>query len=120
MSLAYNKTPYLWWRDSFDTYVDNKIYRIVHLRDAYFLDNMYFRGKEAAVKGKKKGGLLSTIGNIAEGALYGMEKGAKAFNDGVGSNDWNVPKQSDVLVIPKGNNNLFFEPEHKKKYERDW
>ena len=79
------------------------------------------RGKAAAQTGtKKKGGLLATIGNVAQGALYGMEKGAKAFNDGVGSSDWNVPKQSDVLVIPKGNNNLFFEPERKKKYERDW
>jgi hypothetical protein len=29
--------------------IDNiKLYRIVHLRDAYFLDNMYFKGRKAA------------------------------------------------------------------------
>jgi len=27
---------------------DVKIYRILHLRDAYFLDGMYFKGREAA------------------------------------------------------------------------
>jgi hypothetical protein len=81
------------------------------------------RGKAEAAKGKKKGGLLNTIGNVAQGALYGMEKGAKAFNDGIGSNEWSVPKQSDALVIPDGNSDIFFgsqPPKRKKKYERDW
>ena len=32
----------------FEPLEDEKLYRIVHLRDAYFLDNMYFRGKKAA------------------------------------------------------------------------
>jgi hypothetical protein len=79
------------------------------------------RGKEAAVKGKKKSGLLNTIGAVAEGALYGMNKGAKAFNEGVGSNEWTVPKQNDMLSIPEGNNDIFFgSTKRKKKYERDW
>ena len=89
--------------------------------DAEELEQAKIRGKEAAIKGKKKGGLLGTIGNVAQGVVYGMEKGAKSFNDGVGANDFVVPKQNDILAIPKGNNDLFFGPtKHKKKYERDW
>ena len=88
--------------------------------DAEELEQAKIRGKEAAIKGKKKGGLLSTIGNVAQGVVYGMDKGAKAFNDGMGAGDFNVPKQNDMLAIPKGNNDLFFDTERKRKYPRDW
>jgi hypothetical protein len=58
-------------------------------------------------EGKKKGGLLTTIGRAAEGALVGVNKGAKMFNDGMGIEGLGIPKQTDELVIPKGNNDLF-------------
>jgi hypothetical protein len=45
-----SKDPSFWSysKIKFEPIEDDKIYRIVHLRDAYFLDNMYFRGRKAA------------------------------------------------------------------------
>jgi hypothetical protein len=50
MALA-SRTPYVWddpMKPIVEDWWDGKIYRIVHLRDAYFLDNMCFKGRKAA------------------------------------------------------------------------
>lgn len=58
------------------------------------------QGKQAGSKvgSAKKGGLLSTIGNIAEGALYGINKGADAFNKGVGIESLDASEDNNDLL----------------------
>ena len=67
-------------------------------------------GTKAGAIGKKKGSLLKTIGNVAEGMVYGVNKGADAFNQGVGLQNFNleVPKQNEQITIPRGNNDIFY------------
>ena len=81
-------------------------------------------GAKAGAIGKKKGSLLKTIGNVAEGMVYGVNKGADAFNQGVGLQNFNleVPKQNEQITIPRGNNDIFYgsvnqydEPSSRKK-----
>ena len=79
---------------------------------------------------KKKGGLLKTIGNIAEGMVYGVNKAADTFNKGVGVNTLELPEQdmltapkgnNDLITMPKGNDDMLFGSRHsskKRKYER--
>jgi hypothetical protein len=96
----------------------DKAYREAELTAATEKGNL--EGAKAPIT-KKKGSLLSTIGNIAEGMVYGVNKGADAFNKGVGLQDFNleVPKQTDQLIIPQGNNDLFYDSNrlrtHRKK-----
>ena len=66
------------------------------------------RGKALAHK-KKSNSLLGAIGAAAEVALVGINKGADAFNKGVGVTSLDLPKQDERIVLPKGNNNLVFD-----------
>ena len=76
-------------------------------------------GAKAGAAGKKKGSLLKTIGNIAEGMVYGVNKGADSFNQSVGLQNFNleVPQQNERIVLPKGNSDIFYGATslHKKK-----
>ena len=77
------------------------------------------RGKlEGSKATAKKGGLINTIGRAAEGALYGINKGAKAFNDSMGSNDFVVPKQEEILGAPKGSNDIFYGTTQRKSRKK--
>jgi hypothetical protein len=78
-------------------------------------------GEKAGLTPKKKGGLLNTIGAIAEGSLYGMNKGAEAFNKGVGLQDFNLKmpnNDNETSILPKGKNDLFFDSDEPKRRKR--
>jgi len=76
---------------------------------------------EGAKSTGKKKGLLNTIGAAAEGALVGINKGADAFNKGMGVNTLEIPRQDDMIVLPKGNSDIFFgsDQPNKKKHHRE-
>lgn len=94
------------------------------------LEGAKLRGQREGAKAganKQSNSLLSTIGRGAEGMLYGINKGADAFVKGVGIEDFDMKAPSgnnDLLVVPKGNNNLFFDDiddrpkRHKRKVRR--
>jgi hypothetical protein len=48
MSLVSKTNPPDHWLGAYGWENPPKIYRILHLRDAVFLDDMYFKGREAA------------------------------------------------------------------------
>jgi hypothetical protein len=48
MSLVSKDPTIFTTQDYKDKYGDNRVFRILHLRDAVFLDDMYFRGRQPA------------------------------------------------------------------------
>jgi len=101
-------------------------------REAYNKEEIKGAHLRGAREGRKAGetkqnsGVLATISRIAEGSLYGVNKGAEAFNKGVGLQDFNLqaPKtDTAVLNLPVGNDDIFFgsNPVKKKRsYSPDW
>ena len=84
-------------------------------------------GKNSQVKSKNSG-LLATIGRVAEGTMKGINQGADMFNQGMGTGSISLKEsdselvlpKNDMLVLPKGNNDLFFEDKpHRKKHRNE-
>jgi hypothetical protein len=73
---------------------------------------------EGAKSTGKKKSLLNTIGAAAEGALVGINKGADAFNKGMGVNTLEIPRQDDMIILPKGNSDIFWGSDQPKKKHR--
>ena len=47
--------------------------------------------------------ILATLGRVAGGIVYGIDKGADTFNKGIGAYDMEVPKGSNDILGIRGN-----------------